>query len=63
MTKIVVGGWRDDTSDPMQVVSAPMGREKVHYRAPDARRISEEMLAFLNWFNGSKSTDAVLKAS
>jgi hypothetical protein len=36
MTKINVGTWRDDKSGPMQVVSGPMGKEKVHYEAPGA---------------------------
>ncbi len=62
MKKIVVGGWRDDKSDPMQVVSGPMGREKMHYRAPEAKRVPEEMRAFLKWFNGPESADPVLKA-
>ncbi len=33
MVKIVVGAWRDDRSGPMQVISGPFGREKVHYEA------------------------------
>jgi len=36
MTKIAVGRWRDEQSDSMQVVSGPIGREKVHYQAPEA---------------------------
>ena len=36
MLKIVVGGWRTEQSGPMQVVSGPIGRERVHYRS--ARR-------------------------
>lgn len=36
MTKIIVGDWRDDSTGPMQVVSGPYGREKVHYSAPPA---------------------------
>ena len=47
MTKIVVGRWRDAKSDPMQVVSGPIGREKVHYQAPNANRVPKEMRAFL----------------
>jgi Fic family protein len=62
MKKIVVGGWRDDQSGPMQVVSGPIGRENVHYQAPVARRIPKEMRAFLKWFNGSQSCDPVLTA-
>ncbi len=62
MTKIVVGGWRDDKSDPMQVVSGPIGREKVHYQAPEAKRVPREMRTFLKWFNGPQSIDPVLTA-
>ena len=28
--RIQIGAWRDDAAGPMQVVSGPMGREKVH---------------------------------
>ena len=62
MTKIAVGRWRDDKSDPMQVVSGPIGREKVHYHAPEAKRVPKEMNAFLKWFNGPQSIDQVLAA-
>jgi len=62
MTKIVVGRWRDAKSDPMQVVSGPIGREKVHYQAPNANRVPKEMRSFLKWFNSSQSTDPVLTA-
>ena len=36
MQKIRVGDWRDDSSGPMQVVSGPIGKERVHYQAPAA---------------------------
>jgi Fic family protein len=62
MTKITVGAWRTDQSGPMQVVSGPMGRERVHYQAPDAKRLEKEMNVFLTWFNAATSTDFVLKA-
>ena len=62
MKKIRVGSWRDDKAGPMQVVSGPIGREKVHYQAPEARRIPKEMRAFLKWFNGTQSADPVLAA-
>jgi Fic family protein len=62
MTKIAVGRWRDDQSGPMQVVSGPIGREKVHYQAPEARRVPGEMNAFLTWFNGPQPMDPVLAA-
>ena len=60
---IVVGAWRDDRGGPMQVVSGPVGRERVHYEAPAANRLADEMGRFLDWFNADTSTDAVLKAA
>lgn len=63
MTKIVVGAWRTEQSGPMQVVSGPTGRERIHYEAPSANRLGNEMSAFLDWFNASgNGTDPVLKA-
>jgi Fic family protein len=63
MRRIVVGAWRDEKSGPMQVVSSPHGRERVHYEAPVAGRLDAEMQAFLDWFNGADDTDLVLKAA
>jgi Fic family protein len=62
MTKIRVGGWRTAESGPMQVVSGPMGRETVHFEAPEAGRLKGEMKRFLDWFNGPAALDPVLKA-
>lgn len=61
-SKINVGNWRDDKSGPMQVVSGAIGREKVHYQAPDAKRLRKEMNAFLKWFETDQGVDLVLKA-
>ena len=63
MHKIQVGGWRDDAKGPMQVVSGAMGREKVHYEAPEAGKLNVEMNKFLEWFNKATSMDPVLKAA
>ncbi len=63
MLKIRVGGWRDDTKGPMQVVSGPTGRERVHYEAPPADRLEAEMTVFLGWANRGDITDPVLKAA
>ena len=60
--KITVGAWRDDSNGPMRVVSGPVGREKVHYEAPQASRLKSEIKEFLTWFNGTKDLDPVLKA-
>jgi Fic family protein len=62
MSRITVGRWRTDHSGPMQVVSGPFGRERVHYQAPAALRLDAEMRAFLEWYNGDSGTDLVLKA-
>jgi Fic family protein len=64
MQKIAVGKWRDNPShDPMQVVSGPMGKETIHYEAPAAELLPDEMNRFLQWFNESINTDPVLKAA
>lgn len=60
--KIKAGVWRDDHTGPMQVVSGPIGKEKVHYEAPSASRLRKEMSMFLDWFNRESDIDAVLKA-
>ncbi len=62
MHKIVVGAWRDDKAGPMQVISGPVGRERVHYEAPRAGRVAQDMEAFLAWFNAQEDIDPVLKA-
>ncbi|MFS8371427.1 Fic family protein [Acetobacter indonesiensis] len=63
MARILVGEWRDDRTGPMQVVSGPVGREKVHYEAPTASRVPAEMQAFLDWCNAGHALDPVLKAA
>ncbi|MBS1509463.1 MAG: Fic family protein [Bacteroidetes bacterium] len=64
MHKIVAGAWRNNTiDDPMQVVSGAMGKEKVHFQAPEAGRLHEEMTHFINWFNEDTGMDAVIKAA
>jgi Fic family protein len=63
MTRIVVGAWRNEASGPMQVVSGPAGREKVHYEAPVAGRLVNDMATFLDWFNNDLQLDPVLKAA
>ena len=64
MHKITVAAWRDNKkNDPMQVVSGAMGKEKVHFEAPDAERLAEEMRHFISWFNEDKQMDPVIKAA
>jgi Fic family protein len=61
--KITVGAWRVNTRhDPMQVVSGPVGRETIHFQAPNAEVLDTEMKKFLTWFNTSDDIDPVIKA-
>lgn len=61
--EIRVGAWRDDRTGLMQLVSGPTGQERVHFEAPAAGRLEQEMQLFLNWFNqDGASADPVLKA-
>lgn len=62
MHKIRVRRWRDDKSGPMQVVSGAIGRERVHYRAPRAKRVPREMTSLLRWFEADEPIDSVIKA-
>jgi Fic family protein len=62
LRKITSGAWRTAESGPMQVVSGPMGGERVHFEAPAAERLADEMARFLAWFNEPPKTDPVIKA-
>lgn len=62
MTKIRTGARRDDSTGPMEVVSGPIGKEKVHFQAPEAKRLDGDMRTFLDWFNANADIDPVLKA-
>jgi Fic family protein len=63
MHKIIVGGWRDGSKGPMEVVSGPAGKEKVHYEAPLAPLVDGEMSRFIEWVNEVDDTDPVLRAA
>jgi Fic family protein len=64
MHKITVASWRNNKKDdPMRVVSGAMGKEKVHFQAPDADRLKVEMQRFSHWFNENIAMDGVLKAA
>ncbi|MEY3201125.1 MAG: hypothetical protein RIR70_675 [Pseudomonadota bacterium] len=62
LSKIRVAQWRDDAEGPMQVVSGPVHRQKVHFEAPAAHRLDAEMADFLLWFNVDQHDDPVVKA-
>jgi Fic family protein len=62
--KIRVASWRDDRNGPMRVVSGPIGREKIHYEAPPAERLSGEMHRFIHWWKISHTEiDGLLRAA
>ncbi len=63
MHKITVGHWRKDDKGPMQVVTGDMGKEKVHFVAPNATLLKNEMSKFLFWFNNEQTIDPVIKAA
>lgn len=62
MSKITVGQWRDDADGPMQVVSGPAGRRKVHFQAPPANGLHDEMKRFLSWANEEAGEPLLIKA-
>lgn len=59
---ITTGAWRPLESAPMQVVSGPLGKERVHFEAPSPEKLSKEMIAFLRWVNDPKKIDPIVKA-
>jgi Fic family protein len=58
--RIDTGCYRDGE---MQIVSGPMGKEKIHFQAPSANVVKKEMTVFLDWFNRKTDVDGVLKAA
>lgn len=62
MHRITVGDWRLAENDPMQVISGPIGKEKVHFEAPSADKVETEMTAFIEWFENKTDIDPVIRA-
>jgi Fic family protein len=62
MRRITIGAWRPADIGAMQVVSGPVGRERVHFEAPAADRLQHEVSVFLDWFGAANGIDPVLKA-
>ncbi len=58
---IAVGKYRTPPTDPMQVVSGPIGKYKVHFEAPKAKTVAKEMQAFLKWFQ-KNTPDPLVRA-
>jgi len=62
MVKISVGQWRNDSKGPMQVVSGPIGQEKVHFEAPPTKKLDKEMQIFISWINKKSQLDGIIRA-
>jgi Fic family protein len=62
LSKITVGAWRTVDAGATQVVFGPIGHEHVIFEAPDAAMLEREMNALLDWFEGSRDVDPVVKA-
>ena len=62
MYKITVGNWRQG-DEPMQVVSGPLGHQKVHYEAPPSSSVPDQMDKFINWINKKNEIDPLVKAA
>lgn len=60
--KITVANWRVG-DEPMQVVSGPMGREKIHFEAPPSNEVPYMMAQFIDWCNNGDTTDPILRAA
>jgi len=62
LVRINVGGWRSDATGPMQVVSGPLGRQRVHFEAPPADQLGPETARFLAWANSASNEQSLIKA-
>ncbi len=67
LARITVGRYRDH-DDPMQIVSGPIAREKVHYEAPSSAAVPGEMRRFLARWNETRTqlktgVDGVIRAA
>jgi Fic family protein len=60
MRTITTGAWR---KGPMEVVSGPEGKHKIHFEGPAAERVEPEMKKFLSWFEDSgTAVEPLIKA-
>ena len=59
--RLLVGAWRTHP-EAMQVISGPVGREKVHFEAPPSERVPAEMAGFLKWFNEAQTSPLIRSA-
>ena len=62
LNPVLVNAYRTHR-EPMQIISGPLGREKVHYEAPPSKAVPGEMRRFLKWFNGAKEPEPLARAA
>lgn len=62
VSKLTVGQWRNDADGPMQVVSGPVGRRRVHFQAPPAAALHAQITQFLSWANAQTDESMLIKA-
>ncbi|GJG95495.1 Fic family protein [Cupriavidus pauculus] len=62
LSRIDVARWRDDSAGPMQVVSGPITRQRVHFEAPPAERLAMETARFVEWVNGAATEPPLIRA-
>lgn len=60
--RVLTGAWRTDAEGAMQVVSGPVGKQRVHYEAPPAFQLETEMKRFLTWFNEASDAEGLIRA-
>ncbi|CAB1057623.1 Fic domain protein, PA0574 type [Olavius sp. associated proteobacterium Delta 1] len=61
LRRIRTGKWRG--TDPVQVVSGPIGREKIHFEAPPSDKVDLEIRKFISWWEkGSIQMEGLLRA-
>ncbi len=64
MYTIETGRWRTDANGPMQVISGGYGKKKIHFEAPEAPALENEMEQFIQWLNSELlAENYILKAA
>jgi len=58
--RLEIGKWRTSI-EPMQVVSGPIGKQRIHFEAPPSKIVPREMKRFIEWFNESHPITGTLK--
>ncbi|MDR0428121.1 MAG: Fic family protein [Dysgonamonadaceae bacterium] len=59
--KYIRAGVYRSSEEPMQIVSGPVGKEKVHFEAPPAKQVPQEMKNFVKWYNSFKTNGNIQK--